>query len=184
MNFFLVIVIVLLIIMIFYYNSLVGKKNEVDNVLGGVDAILKKRYNLIPSLVQTVMEYAKHEKEVLEKITEYRSRAIRTSNKEQEVALNSEISSMLGGIMVSVENYPELKANINFIHLQKTLNELEAQISASRRAYNQAVTDYNNAIEMLPSNMIANFLNYERKNVFKIESSQKENPNIKNLFNQ
>jgi len=184
MNIFLFLVVVVIVIIIFIYNGLVGKKNEVNNVYGGIEAILKKRYNVIPNLVQTVMEYARHEQGVLEKITEYRSRAIRTNDKHEENSLNSKLSSMLSGIMVSVENYPELKANVNFMHLQKTLLELEAQISASRRAYNQTVTDYNNAIEMFPSNIVANFLDYKRKNIFEVEDdSQRENPDLKNLFN-
>ena len=180
---FLITIVVVIVLIAFMYNSLVGKKNEVDNVFGGIDAILKKRYNLIPNLVHTVKEYAKHEKDTLEKITEYRSRAMSSGSNEDRMDLNSKLSSMLGSIMVAVENYPELKANENFIHLQKTLNELEAQISAARRAYNQAVTDYNNAIEMIPTNIIANFLHYKRKRVFEIEESQRENPRIKDLFN-
>lgn len=173
---------IVVVLIAFMYNFLVGKKNEVDNIFGGIDAILKKRYNLIPNLVETVKKYATHEKGILEKITEVRSRAMRSQSSDDKLALNSELSSMLGGIMVAVENYPDLKANQNFLHLQKTLNELEAQVSAARRAYNQAVTDYNNAIEMFPTNIIANFMSYRKKQVFEAKEIERENPNVGELF--
>jgi LemA protein len=89
---------------------------------------------------------------------------------------------MLGNLMVAVENYPTLKANENFLHLQGTLNELEEQISAARRAYNQSVTDYNNAIEMFPTNFMANLMKLERKEVFSVPSSERANVDVKNLF--
>jgi len=170
------------VVIAFMYNFLVGKKNEVDNIFGGIDAILKKRYNLIPNLVESIKQYVTHERETLEKITQLRSKAMRSKNSDEKLAINNELSSMLGGIMVAVENYPDLKANQNFLHLQKTLNELEAQVSAARRAYNQAVTDYNNAIEMFPSNIIANFMGYKAKEVFQAKEVERENPNLKNPF--
>ncbi len=170
------------VLIAFMYNFLVGKKNEVDNIFGGIDAILKKRYNLIPNLIETVKKYVTHEKETLENITLMRSKAMRSQSGDEKLALNNEISSMLGGIMVAVENYPDLKANQNFLHLQKTLNELEAQVSAARRAYNQAVTDYNNAIEMFPTNIIANFMSYRKKQVFEAKETERENPNVGELF--
>lgn len=170
------------VVIAFMYNFLVGKKNEVDNIFGGIDAILKKRYNLIPNLVESIKQYVTHERETLEKITQLRSKAMRSKNSDEKLAINNELSSMLGGIMVAVENYPDLKANQNFLHLQKTLNELEAQVSAARRAYNQAVTDYNNAIEMFPTNIIANFMNYRKKEVFKAKEIERKNPNVGELF--
>lgn len=172
-------------IIVLVYNFLVGKKNQVDNIFGSVDTILKKRYNLIPNLVATVEKYMEHERGTLEKVTELRAKAMKGDvSDDEKVSLNNMISSALGGIMVAVENYPELKANENFMHLQRSLNEIEEQISAARRAYNQAVTDYNNAIEMFPSNIVAGYLSYKRKRVFEVEDTQRENPNVKDLFDK
>jgi len=170
-------------IVIFLYNFLVARKNQVENIFASVDALLKKRYDLIPNLVASVKEYMKHEKDVLEKLTNLRSRALNPNiSDEEKIELNQNISRLLGNIMVAVENYPQLKANENILHLQHTLNEIEEQISAARRAYNQAVTDYNNAIEMFPTNIIASYLGYKRKKVFEIDENQRENIDVKELF--
>ena len=171
-------------ILILMYNSLVAKKNQVDNISASVDAVLKKRYNLIPNLVSSVKEYMKHEREVLKKITTLRSKALNPSvTSEEKIQIDKEISSALKSILIAVENYPDLKASENFMHLQRTLNEIEEQISAARRAYNQAVTEYNNAIEMFPTNIMASFMHYKRKPLFSIPENEKANPNIKDLFN-
>ena len=172
-------------ILILTYNSLVAKKNQVDNISASLNAILKKRYNLIPNIISSVKEYIKYEKEVLEKITTLRSKALNHSiSPESQVEIDKEMSTALKSILVAVENYPELKADKNFIHLQRTLNEIEEQISAARRAYNQAATDYNNALEMFPTNIMASFLHYKRKPLFIIDEIEKENPNVKDLFNR
>jgi len=165
------------------YNSLIGKKNQVTNVFGTIDALLKKRYDLLPKLIATVKAYMKHEKEVLEEITKMRAKAVsgRLSDDEQ-VELDNVMSKMLGGIMVAVENYPELKANENFMQLQRTMNEVEEQISAARRAYNAAVTDYNNAVEMFPTNIVASMMSYKLKKVFEISEEQREDVDAEKLF--
>ena len=172
------------IIMILLYNSLISKKNQVENIFGSIDALLKKRRDLIPNLVESVKAYMKHEKELLENITSLRSRSLLTTNEEEKMNLENQISSMLGRILVNVENYPQLKANENVMHLQMTLAEIEEQISAARRAYNQAVTDYNNAIEMIPTNILAKFMGYKRKAFFEISESERKNINVGNLFNK
>jgi len=172
-------------ILILIYNSLVSKKNQVENIFASVDTQLKKRYDLIPNLVGSVQKYMQHEKGILEKVTELRAQAIKPNiPDEKKIALDKEITGALGSIMVAVENYPELKANENVMHLQHTLTEIEAQISAARRAYNQAVTDYNNAIEMIPTNILANMMHYTRKQVFEISETQRQNVNVKELFKQ
>jgi LemA protein len=172
------------IVIILLYNSLISKKNQVENIFGSIDALLKKRRDLIPNLVESVKAYMKHEKELLENITSLRSRSLLTTNEEEKMNLENQISSMLGRILVNVENYPQLKANENVMHLQMTLAEIEEQISASRRAYNQAVTDYNNAIEMIPTNILAKFMGYKRKAFFEISESERKNINVGNLFNK
>ncbi|ATB70969.1 LemA protein [Sulfurospirillum diekertiae] len=183
METFLIVTGVIIFIIIVMYNTLISKRNQVDNIFAGLDAILKKRYDLLPNLVATVKEYMVHERITLEKITELRSKATTDNLTDAEtVALDKQLSSMLGNLMVAVENYPTLKANENFLHLQGTLNELEEQISAARRAYNQSVTDYNNAIQMFPTNFMAGFMKLERKEVFSIPVMERQNVDVKNLF--
>lgn len=176
---------VISLILVFMYNTLISHKNQVENIFGSVDAVLKKRYDLLPNLVSSVQQYMSHEKELLEKITQWRSLAMRPGvSDEKKIELDKQISGALGTIMVAVENYPELKANENVMHLQRTLLELEEQISAARRAYNQAVTDYNNAIEMFPTNFMANMMSYKRKAVFETAEHERQNVNVKELFSR
>ncbi len=175
---------VFVLILIIMYNSLISKKNQVENIFASIDTLLKKRRNLIPNLVESVKAYMKHEKNVLEDITSLRSKADTISDETEKMDIENKISSLMGKILINVENYPELKANENVMHLQMTLAEIEEQISAARRAYNQAVTDYNNAIEMIPANMLAKMMGYKRKNVFEITKSERENINVGNLFKQ
>ena len=174
---------VVVIVLVLMYNSLVSKKNQVENIFSSVDTILKKRYDLIPNLVASVSKYMDHEKSILQDITELRTQANKSNvSTEEKMALDAKMSSALGSIMIAVENYPDLKANENVIHLQHSLNEVEEQISAARRAYNQAVTDYNNALEQIPSNFIASAMNYKAKEVFKISEAERKNVNVKELF--
>lgn len=169
--------------LVLMYNTLISRKNQVDNIFGSVDAVLKKRFDLIPNLVSSVQQYMSHEKELLEKITQWRSQAMKPNiSDETKIELDQKMSSALGSIMVAVENYPDLKANENIMHLQRTLHEVEEQISAARRAYNQAVTDYNNSIEMFPTNIMANMMRYTRKAVFETAETERQNVDVKELF--
>ena len=178
-----VIVVVVLLVAISIFNSLTNRKNQVANAFGTIDVQLKNRYDLIPNLVATVQQYAAHEKELLTKITELRSKALgQNVTPDDRVGLDNQISSVLSGLMVAVENYPDLKANQNFIDLQRALNEVESQIAAARRAYNAAVTDYNNAIEMFPGNLMAGMMLLKTKQVFAATETERENVNVKNLF--
>ena len=175
---------VLIIIVIALYNSLINRKNQVENSFGAIDALLKKRLDLIPNLVETVKQYMSHEKETLTKVTEMRTKAINPdASQEDRLNLNTEIGKAMGGIMVAVENYPDLKANTTFLQLQGSWNEVEEQISAARRAYNASVTSYNNAIEMFPTNILANMMNYKRKQVFEISEEERKSVSAKELFN-
>ncbi len=179
----LIILIVVIILLILMYNSLVAKKNQVENIFASIDTQLKKRYDLIPNLVASVSKYMEHERSILEDITKLRAEANKPNISDNEkIKLDAQITSALGSIMIAVENYPELKANENVIHLQHTLSEVEEQIAAARRAYNQAVTDYNNALEQIPTNFMANAMGYTRKEVFEIPKEQRENVNVKELF--
>ncbi|MEN8250305.1 MAG: LemA family protein [Bacteroidota bacterium] len=175
---------VLALIVISLYNGLIRKKNEVTNAFGGMDVQLKKRYDLIPNLIATVKQYMTHEKELLTKVTELRAKATDSSlSDDEKVKLDNEISHTVKGIMVAVENYPDLKANENFLNLQRTMNEVESQISAARRAYNAAVTDFNNGVETFPSNIMAGMMGLAVKAVFEIPEVERENVDAKALFN-
>ncbi len=171
----LIIVAILILILILMYNSLVNKKNQVENIFASVDAQLKKRYDLIPNLVASVSKYMEHEKSLLENVTSLRANAIKPNiSNTEKIDLDNKVTSALGSLMIAVEAYPDLKANENVIHLQASLNEVEEQISASRRAYNQVVTDYNNAIEMIPTNFMASAMKYQRKDVFVINEQERQ----------
>lgn len=179
MEIFLGIIGLILIGFIVIYNSLIGKKNMVENAYSSIDVMLKKRFDLIPNLVATVKGYMTHENETLTKVTEMRARAMSGSLTSDQTV---ELDNMLGRIMVSVEKYPDLKANTNFLQLQGSLNEIEEQISAARRAFNAAVLDYNNAIEMFPSNLVANMINYKTRQMFEIAATERNNPNVRELL--
>jgi LemA protein len=188
MNTLLIIVVVIVLVFltgtISLYNGLINKKNQVANAFGSMDVQLKNRYDLIPGLVATVQQYTAHEKNLLTKITELRTKALNQDlNTDARVDIDNQISSAVKGIMVAVENYPDLKSNQNFIELQKALNEVESQIAASRRAYNAAVTDFNNGIEMFPGSIIAGFMQLKAKQIFQITENERESVNVKNLFN-
>lgn len=167
------------------YNSLIGKRNAVENAFGSVDVQLKQRHDLIPNLVASVKQYMTHERGTLEDLTRLRTEAMAGGlSTDQRVALESKISKTLSGIMVAVENYPDLKAESSFTMLQRSLNEVEAQISAARRTYNAAVTEFNNAVEMFPTNVLAGFMGFVRKAVFEAAEGERLTPDVKSLFQQ
>ncbi len=174
---------VIVLFAIIGYNRLVGLRNAADKAFASIDAMAKKRYDLIPNLVATVSKYMEHERETLTGITEMRAKAMSGNLSDNEkVELDNKISRAMGGIMVAVENYPDLKANQNFLQLQGSLNEIEEQLSAARRAYNSAVTDYNNACQMFPSNVFAMVFNFKTKQLFEISEQERQNVDVKKLF--
>lgn len=174
---------VVLLLVILMFNMLVSRKNQVENAFGSVDVMLKKRFDLIPNLVSTVKAYMQHEQATLTKLTELRAKAVSNDiSSDEKVDLSNQISNAVRGIMVSVENYPDLKASDNFMQLQGTWNETEEQISASRRFFNSAVTDYNNAVEQFPTNMFAGIMGYKRKAVFEIPEVERQNISAQALF--
>jgi len=172
-----------LLIPVMMYNTLVGKRNQIHNIFGTMDALLKKRWDLIPNLVSTVKGYADHERGLFEAVTEARAQAQKGQlSQDQQVGLENSFMQLLGVVRATVENYPDLKASDNFMHLQRTLNELEEQISAARRAYNASVTDYNNSVQMFPTNIIAGMFNFNEKTLFQIEAAERENPEVSKLL--
>lgn len=174
---------VVLLAFIVLYNSMVSKKNQVEYAFAGIDTMLKKRHDLIPNLVATAKQYMQHERETLTEVTEMRAKAMSGGLSDNEkVDLENKITRTLGGIMVAVENYPELKANENFRDLQRSLNEVEEQLSASRRAYNAAVTDYNNGVEMFPTNFVASMMGYKMRRLFEIPEEERKNVDVGAMF--
>ena len=167
------------------YNSLVFRKNQVDKAFASIDVLLKKRCDLIPNLVAVVQNYAKFEQGTLTEVTRLRSRAMSSQLPTgARVDIENEISRSLSNILVAVEAYPELKANENFIQLQGALNETEEQLSAARRFYNAAVTEYNDAVEMFSTNYLASAMNYRLKRLFETSQADRRNVDVRSLFNQ
>ena len=178
-----IIPVVIVAFIVMFYNSLVGKKNQVANVFGTVDAMLQKRYDLIPKLIAAVKAYMTHERGLLEEVTKLRAQAMSGGLSDNEkVEIDNKLSKVLGGIMVAVENYPNLRASENFLQLQGAMNEVEEQISAARRAYNAAVTDYNNAVEMFPTNVVAKMMGYKTKKVFETSEEHRRDVDAAKLF--
>jgi LemA protein len=147
---------VLLLAVALTFNGLIARRNRCESAFSTIDVMLQKRCDLIPNLVETVKGYATHERQVFEDVARLRAEAASGHlSTEESVAVNNQITSLLGNIMGIVENYPQLKASDNFLHLQRSLNEIEEELAAARRAYNAAVVDVNNAVQMFPSSIIA-----------------------------
>tara|TARA_R110002072_G_scaffold1989_1_gene16239 strand:- start:12921 stop:13475 length:555 start_codon:yes stop_codon:yes gene_type:complete len=183
MEFVLGVVILTLIVLVLIYNGLISRKNEVENSMSGIEVQLTKRYDLIPNLVSSVEKYMEHEKEVLNDLTELRVKALNASRgSNDEININNKISQGLARIVLSAENYPDLKASSNFVQLQRSLNEVEEQLAAARRGFNSAVTAYNNGLEMFPSNFIASVLGMQRKDLFQAPDFKKSDIKVKDLF--
>lgn len=169
-----VIAVVLLLWAIAIYNGLIVLKNRVDEAWSDIDVQLKRRYDLIPNLVNTVKGYAAHEKEVFEKVTEARSRAMNAENTADKVEAENALSGTLKSLFALAENYPDLKANQNFLELQRELTDTEDKIQASRRFYNGNVRDFNTKIEVFPNNIFAKMLNFVKREFFEAEGEAKE----------
>ena len=154
------------------YNSLVKLRNTSEQAWSDVDVQLKRRYDLIPNLVETVKGYASHEKETFEKVVQARNQAMQATSREGKAQAENFLQSTLKSLFALSEAYPELKANVNFLELQKELSEIEEQIQLARRYYNAVVRDLNTKIESVPSNFVANWFNFEKKEYFELDSTE------------
>lgn len=179
------VILLLIIYVISVNNKLVILRNKVKEGFSQIDVQLKKRYDLIPNLVETVKQYMSHEEGTLTKITELRSRLTSGNVTDSEkVKLNNELTNAIRGIMVQVEAYPDLKANQNFLSLQNDLNSVENTIAQARTGYNSTVLNYNNACMVFPNNIIAGLFGFTTEEMFEItNTSERENVDVKNLFN-
>ncbi|MBI5913105.1 LemA family protein [Candidatus Azambacteria bacterium] len=154
------------------YNQFVQLSNRVAEAWSDIEVQMKRRYNLIPNLVETVKGYAGHEKEVFEKVTEARARAMGAQSLADHAKAENMLSSTLKSLFAVSEAYPQLRANENFLELQRELTDTEDKIQASRRFYNGNVRDYNTLAESFPSNLIANAFTYAKKEFFELEESE------------
>jgi len=168
-----------LIVGVFMYNRLIRSRNILNEAWSGIDVQLKRRHDLIPNIIETVKGYVKHERKVLEEITNLRSRLASPATVQERGQLENSFSQALKSIFALAEAYPDLKANQNFIELQHTLADAEEQLQLARRYYNGAARDYNTMVESFPSNMIARIFGFSKAEFFEIElATEREVPKV------
>lgn len=179
----LTVVAVIILFVIFTYNGMITLRNRVSEAWSDIDVQLKRRYNLIPNLVETVKGYATHEEAVITKVTEARAKAINAGTIEEHGKAENMLSGALRSLFAVAENYPALRANENFLQLQNELVDTEDKIQASRRFYNGTVRDYNTKLEVFPSNMVAGMFHFEKREFFELED-EKEREVVKVSFDK
>ena len=169
----------ILLLGILLFNNLISKKNKVEEAYSGIDVMLKKRTDLSPRLVNTVKGSMQHERETLTELTQLREKLLnKDTSPNDRFTMENQLGKLLGNIQLRAEAYPELKANQNFALLQNSLNEMEEQLSAARRAYNAAVNSFNNGMEMFPSNIVAKLMGYTNRTLFTIEPAEAKAPEV------
>lgn len=181
-----IIVIVVAVILVAWvismYNSLVKLRNNRENAFADIDVQLKQRHDLIPQLVETVKGYAAHEKETLERVINARNGAMSAKNIDDKIVAENALSSALAGLKITLEAYPDLKANQNFLQLQEEIADLENKLSSVRRYFNSATREYNNAVETFPSNIMAGMFGFRKEVMFDLGEQRavlEEAPKIK-----
>ena len=176
------VVLLLVVVWVFTtYNSLVKLKNNVEEGFATMDVYMKKRYDLVPNLVETVKGYAKHEKDTLTAVMDCRNSALKATNMKDKAQSESQLTESIKSLFALAENYPDLKANTNFLELQQELTSIDQDIANSRKYYNSVVKMLNNKVEMFPSNVIARWFKFTRKDMFEVTSSA-ERENVKVQF--
>ena len=180
---FLIAILVIIVLLVFFvigiYNALVRLRNQVQNAWSQIDVQLKRRHDLIPNLVETAKGYMKHERETFESITQARSQAMGAKGVADAAKAEGALTDALSKFMLVVENYPDLKANQNFLSLQETLTSTENKIAFARQGYNDQVLFFNNKIQMFPSNIIANMFSFTEREFFEIEdAAEREVPKV------
>ena len=176
----LIIVVVLIIAWAFAtYNKLVDLRNRVKDQWAQIDVQLKRRFDLIPNLVETVKGYAKHESETLEAVIEARNTYVSATTPEAQMKADGDLEKAISKLFALTESYPDLKANTNFQHLQQELTETESKIASARQFYNDTVLMYNNKVEMVPSNIIASLFKFKKEAFFEANETERENVQVK-----
>ena len=168
----------LIVIMLIIYNSFIRLNNKVEEAFSTMDIYLKKRWDLIPNIVETVKGYAEHEKNTLEEIVSLRNSSYENMNTNEKVDINNKLTSDINRLIALAEAYPDLKANENFKDLSNQLTKVEDDIANSRKYYNGTVRIYNNKVQMFPSNIIASIFGYKVKNMFVAHENERENVKI------
>jgi len=161
------------------YNSIIQQNEQINNAWAQVKVVLQRRADLIPNLVETVKGYATHEKEVFENVAEARSKLAGAATPAEAASANAGLSSALGRLLAIAENYPQLKANENFIRLQDELAGTENRVAVERRAYNEAVRAYNAYIKVFPNNILAGMFNFKEREYFEADEGAKDAPKVK-----
>lgn len=174
-----VIIVVILLYFIVTYNKLTKLNNMVNESFATMDVYLKKRWDLIPNLVEIVKGYAKHEESTFEEISKLRSGNYEELSREEKIKTNEQINKNIERIVALAESYPELKANENFLNLQNKLNEIEEKIRFARQFYNDSVLTYKNKIEMFPSNIVAGMFNFKPEAFFEATEEERQNVQVK-----
>lgn len=169
-----ILLIVLLVYCVILYNALVSLKVNRENAFADIDVQLKQRFDLVPNLVETVKWYATHEKELLKELTQARSARTQAQTTNEKVAADSKLTWALSGLFAVVESYPDLKANTNFIELQKELADIENKIAAARRYFNNTTKELNTRIQTFPSNLIAQAFWHTQEAFFELTDREKE----------
>jgi len=169
------IVCILGVVLVIIYNGHVSRRNAVDYAFGSIDVQLKRRWDLVPQLVETVKGYAAHETELFERVVEVRSMAKqREGTMGERLLYEAELGREIPAVFAVAEAYPELKASKHFMNLQRNLTEIESQVAASRRAYNAAVTEYNDGVEMFPMSVVAGIFGFKRRDWFDMDAKERE----------
>ena len=168
------IIVLIIIWLIGLYNSLVKLRNRRQNAFADIDVQLRQRHDLVPQLVETVKGYATHERELLLRVTEARTGAVNARTIDEKIVAEQQLTSALQGLKVQVEAYPDLKANQNFLQLQEELSDIENKLAAARRFFNGATTEYNNAVESFPSNLIARNFGFQREIFFDLGTESRK----------
>ena len=155
------------------YNNMVRLRNNRENAFSNIDVQLKQRYDLVPQLVSTVKGFATHEKELLERITEARSACLSANSINDKISANNMLSNALNGLKVSVEAYPDLKANQNFMQLQSELSDIENKLAAARRFFNSSTKELNNAVQTFPGNLLAGMFGFHKEPMFEVAQEER-----------
>jgi LemA protein len=165
---------VIILWLVSLYNRIIKLRNRRENAFADIDVQLRLRHDLVPQLVDTVKGYATHERELLTRITEARSAALQANTIDEKIKAETNLGNALQGLKIAVENYPDLKANQNFLQLQEELSDIENKLAAARRFFNAATTEYNTGIETFPANLITSNFGFKRETMFDLGPEKRE----------
>jgi len=176
------IVVFIILYLIISYNSLIRIRNRVRESFAAIEVYLLNRFDALTKVAETVVSYAEHERGTFEKVVELREKLNTPLSDEEKVETFNQLDKTVSGLNIQVENYPELKASANYMHLQRTINDLEEKLSASRRTYNANVNRFNTMIETIPTNIFANMMGFQVKKMLEIEEAKKADVSMKSLL--